>query len=116
MAPAADLTSMALSLLENWRQFLLVVRDNLGDGGEGLSNYIDIIEERLFSVEFDEYADVELASALRLVVELEQLIRIDLEDPERRIILDAHGEAMMRLATIMRTRGRHVSLPKVKPH
>ncbi|MEU7524644.1 hypothetical protein AB0A74_02800 [Saccharothrix sp. NPDC042600] len=111
----SDLTGIALALLENWRNFLLAIRDDVEEEGEGLANFIDIVEDGLSAIDFGSHGDIELASVLRLVVELNGLMVIGLEEPEHHIVLDAHSATMMRLANLMRTRGYRYTLPRVKP-
>jgi hypothetical protein len=108
-----DVSSVTLKILDNWRRFLLAVRGNITEEDEGLANFIDIIET-LPEAALEDSPDAELASGLRLVIQLNALMLIGLEEPEHHIVLDAHGKAMMRLANVMRNRGHRCTLPQVK--
>ena len=121
----SSLDSIALSLLECWRRFLLEVirressrnRFGIDDSSvsdeEGLSDFIDITENLSADMLLD-HSDHELASALRLILELDHLLNAGLEEDEHHIVLDAFSLSMMRLAVIMRRRGHRCTLPKVR--
>ncbi|MGW4129848.1 hypothetical protein [Amycolatopsis japonica] len=108
----ADIRKLSERLLESWREHLTSVRDNAEDV-EGLELFIDIVELELPGISFEDYDDHELCSALRLIVELNSLMLLGLEQSEHSIVLDAHSDAMMGLANLMRSRGFHCTLPKV---
>lgn len=109
-----DLPNLALALLECWRRHLLSVRDDDHDD-EGLSDYIDLVFHFGRNVEcLSEHNDEELASAIRLIFELDGMMHIGLGDTEHRMVIDFHSAAMMSLANLMRTRGHRCSLPNVK--
>ncbi|GAA2576852.1 hypothetical protein GCM10010411_06720 [Actinomadura fulvescens] len=120
-----DLTEIAINLLERWRRYLLstqtkeyarftpdysAIQEELE---EGLGEYIDIIET--LSIErLNESSDQELASTLRLTIEISRLLTIGLAEWEHNFLLDSHSSIMVRMALIMRHRGHRITLPKVK--
>lgn len=108
------LSNLALQLLECWRRYLLSVRDD-DDDDEGLSDYIDLVFHFVGNFEYlSEHKDGELASAMRLIFELDGMMHIGLGDTEHQMVIDFHSAAMMSLANLMRSRGNRCSLPKVK--
>ena len=119
-----ELESLALTLLEDWRNFL-IESDDPGRSRNGTSDYgadpeaplerfIDIVEGTSTDFLLD-HPDEELSHGLRLVFELDYLLTVIGGDREGEIVRDAVAASMSNLASIMRRRGYATTLPTKRP-
>jgi hypothetical protein len=107
---------LASKLVNAWREFLVTIRDDIDDGGEGLGEFIDLLQELPPDSEpYDE--DPPLRSLFGLIGGLNWLLNRAYEtEAEHQLVQDAFADAMRLLAATLSERGHQIELPDVRPH